>query len=353
MQDQQQAPSLHQRLTRKMMASRFLTTSLLIHVMLISLLGSVVLFQAARDTSSFVSVGSSDGFLSDQPAEQAAEAEVTEFEEPAEAAAVSPSASVAPASAISSLTDSAASWSTAATMDYAAFGNSLNATRTLSSGTGSGTGSGSGLGGGGKGKMSGTLFGVKVEAQKLGVVLDVSGSAHPYLAHALAEIDKSFKGAPTVLYLGCGLVSDSKAKDYEVKRAKSYAKQLENGDPEVPITVIVGGLMRQENESGKSLKRLMRTKDAFITVSDKKTPPTVGCQYALESLIQEGVDTIYWFADFTDKVDAEAAQDLAAKLQAKGIKVIAHNFAGKPVPPGVMTIVSATGGQAITAVPGK
>lgn len=335
------------------MASRFFTTSLIIHVIVVTLLGGVVLFRATRDPGNFTSVGSADGFLSEQPAEQAGEAEATEFEEPSEAAAISPSQTVVPASAISSLSDSAASWSTSASMDYAPSGNLLNSARALPSGTGAGTGSGTGVGGGGKGKMGGTLFGVKVEAKKLGVVLDVSGSAHPFLLHAINELEKSFQGSPIVLYTGCGMSANATAKDYDVKISSGAVARLDKPHHAVSVYAAINIWMGLNPNDADAIKRLLRRKDVFITVTEEKTNPTLGCQFALEKLISEQVDTIYWFADFTDKIDPAAAQELAGKLQAKGIKVIAHNFAGKSVPATAMTLVNTTGGQAITTIPGK
>jgi len=73
--------------------------------------------------------------------------------------------------------------------------------------------------------------------------------------------------------------------------------------------------------------------------------------HAFEHLFDQGVDGIYWFADFADKVDPELAKDLGGQMRRKGIQLTAHNFLGRPVAPEVVAMVEATGGTAISKVP--
>jgi len=67
---------------------------------------------------------------------------------------------------------------------------------------GEGWGNGEGWGSGGGG---GSLFGTKIKSNNLGVILDISGSAHEHLDKAFTEIDKSFPKSHIVLVVGCGM----------------------------------------------------------------------------------------------------------------------------------------------------
>lgn len=342
------------RLSQKLAASRFLTTSLVIHMVLISILGTVVIFKTAQQQTSFeASVGAEGTFLDKADAgAEIAEEEAVEFEEPTVAPAQE-TASVS-ASAISSVTESTASWSTGASMDTMTMGNSLTSKNLSSSLDGAAGGKVGSSAGGGGGKMSGNLFGVKVEAAKLGVILDVSGSAHGVLLHALNEIDRSFKEAEIVLYPGCGMSGNSKSRDYDIKSAKSVSKEFDKEAKEnrVVFGQIAMWISKNPSEDTK-IKKVLRGKNTYVSVNDPQIQQTAGCQFAFEHLIKDGADTIYWFADFADPIDKKVAEDLAQSLQKRGIKVIAHNFAGKPVRPEAMVIVNATGGQAISQIPGK
>lgn len=76
-----------------------------------------------------------------------------------------------------------------------------------SSGKGNGYGFGNGNGRNGKGNGNGTgsIFGDKIIADKLGVILDISPSMSPYIPRLKSEIESNFKGARYREVNGCGI----------------------------------------------------------------------------------------------------------------------------------------------------
>jgi hypothetical protein len=80
---------------------------------------------------------------------------------------------------------------------------------------------------------------------------------------------------------------------------------------------------------------------------------TAAANYALDYLINQDVDTIYWFADFADRIDKGSIEEVEKDLRRNRVKLIAHNFMGKPVRADVKEMAEKTGGTTIEVVPGK
>lgn len=153
-------------LSRRFRNARFLTISLVIHLILAALLGGVVLFKAASSPESFV-VGQNHGFLSEEAEVDQAEplSEPAEFEEPLE-----PIDSSLPQSY-----EASAIQSTAALADFSIRGTFSAQTMgtTLS---GSLTSVSAGSSGGGRARMgSGGFFGVRDQSAKglVGLMYDL------------------------------------------------------------------------------------------------------------------------------------------------------------------------------------
>lgn len=362
-------PPFLQAILAKLAASRFLTTSLVIHIALITLLGSVVIFKAAQQQDAFVASVGTDGILSEsaEPASEAAETP-QEFEEPSAPSTSEPSA-VSQASAIQSLTEGG-SFTISAPSDTQMMGNTLSMTDRMTSNAVGNGGRTGGAGGGSGGKLSGSLFGVKIETKKLGVMVDVSGSAHPFLLGALMEVEQSFKGMPTVLVFGCGAKKSVKSSDFAIKGAlqadKDYAKQLEilsskpaeaqrkAAEETVYGQVAKASLTPGTKALGQYFDRMQKQANVYWSVSDKGENPRFGADHVMKFLADQDVDTIYWFSDCNDVFEIPAAEEIAKKLKAKGIRVIAHNFTGlddpkvNPGVPAAKKIVEETGGQYIS-----
>ncbi len=207
---------------------------------------------------------------------------------------------------------------------------------------------------------TGGLFGLQVTSSNLGVVLDVSGSAHKHLDKTIAEIDKNFPTAHMVLVVGCGM-SDGKG---------AFA----GGGGKVPGKPRVVAYRDIESEKQyNSLKRSVpgQLEDFFKKTGEKRSKELrryfekrenlyvlyggdiLAANFAFDYVMERNVDTIYWFADFADNINGNTVDDLGKRLQRNGIKVIAHNFLGKPVAPKVKEMAEKTGGQTIEIIPGK
>jgi hypothetical protein len=198
------------------------------------------------------------------------------------------------------------------------------------------------------GKISAKLFGTMVEASKLGVMLDVSGSAHPFLDAAIEEIEKNFPDAITILVMGCGMNKSAKAEVLPYSKANPDTK-----GPDKPGSLTTLGqieMAKQRNkEFEKMTKRLSKRDDVYYVYGGG----ILATQHAFKKLLEEKADTIYWFADFQDAVDKGIAEDLAKDLSRADIKLYAHNFAGRPVRSEVEAMVQETGGKSIVQTPKK
>lgn len=344
---------LVQTLLVRLSASRFVTTSLLIHLALIVLVGGVVVFKSGQQTDFFL--GSESGILTEEVDEDTADAPepVQEFEEPSEGNSSSSEASaVSPASAISSLT-SGSNFSITAPSDQQLLGNNISVTeRKLTTGSGMGTGNrGSGSTGG---KLRGTLFGVKIETRKLGIMLDVSGSAHPYLLEVFEEVDKSFKFMPTILLFGCGAKDGIEPHAFSMKEAARAERDFEkNQNVEETVFGQVANALKNPDlkDLAKYMERMLNRKQVYWSVNDEGVNPRFGTNLAMKFLMDQDADTIYWFSDLEDPFDTKVAEEIGTKLKQKGVRVIAHNFTGiahKQGEKAAQIIVDLTGGELIT-----
>jgi len=227
-----------------------------------------------------------------------------------------------------------------------------------------GGGFGDGIGGLRDMTISAELFGLSISSNNLGVVLDISGSAHPHLDSAIREIDKNFPDAHMVLVVGCGMSDGTKKPQGN--------DQVVPGTPRIhPYRDI--DIEKENNKLRRSAYQSIRTflnrikKDVSGSRAqiverylDKRRNLYVlyggdvwAANFAFEFLLEKEVDTIYWFADFKDGIDPKIAEPLTRELRKRRIKVIAHNFMGKPVSPAATEIARSTRGDTIEVVPGK
>jgi len=241
-----------------------------------------------------------------------------------------------------------------------------NATPTgtaLGGSTGLTSGSGSGSKGPG-GKSIVNLFGNKLESASLGVILDVSGSAHPFLPTVLKEINKNYGDAPTVLVFGCGFGNEETLKKAKVTiplfrdipdlSAKPAPKPVAKPAPAPAAKPAptqfetYGQILRAYQNKGSPmpgyLDRMRKRDDVWYV----EGLPRLSTRLAFEKLIEQKVDTIYWFADFKDYVHEASAADIAQKLKRNGIKVIIHDFTGEKTDPRRTTVATITGGKIIS-----
>ncbi len=337
----------------------FFSVSLLIHIVIVASLGSAVLVREMIPKETFVATTDTSNFLeeSTEPAGPPAD-EPVEFDE----LTFSPEPSnAAPASAPSQLsalaTDSvtnSSNFTVTAASAIPSMGTSMSNTAANTAMAVGAVGQASGGRGSSGGLKTGTLFGVTVTSSKMGVILDVSGSAHPHLTAALTEIDKNFSDALIYLNPGTGMRESATEKMFDIvplRQAMRAIKAPKHDDGARQVA----NAMKKYPDADKYFDRLSKRDTVFLynNVPERRDHMISGTHFIFEELMKQNVDTIYWFADFADAIDAEIAKKLERDLKRSGIKLIAHNFAGKPVRKEAEAMVKATGGTSISEIPGS
>jgi hypothetical protein len=328
----------------------------LIHIAIVFLAGSAVLFHQAEEAADFTA--GNDGFLLDPgqtsaPADSAGQTPEPQLTQPA-------STLTAPLSALVT-TSLAPKWQAQAqSVPIRGVSDSLK-TAMASLGTKLAQAGG----GGAMGKMGGTrmamIFGKKIQANKLGVILDVSSSAHPHLAGAIDEIQKGFADATMILYPGCGLTEVAGKSGHVIRKYSMIAKKEFRSDPGASTTAnfLVDALKIEE--FNKMVKRPSLKETLFVSWYEEKGNDgkpegdynkLIGqTQIAFEELLKRRVDAIYWFSDFEDKVTPQMADRLTNELIGKHVKLYLHNFAGLYINPTVTEMAEKTGGMDDTGKP--
>jgi hypothetical protein len=184
----------------------------------------------------------------------------------------------------------------------------------IQGGTGSGT-SGTGI----KNVTSGSLFGMKVQAEKLAVVLDGSASMWTVIKEVETEIKSKFPKAVFLLNFGCVFLDD--------KRAATLTK-----------TGNTRGVDRAWAE-GKGNKLFIEyfpnfPKENFFFRMNKAV---------LHAASLPGIDAVWLFADYQDFVDEESVSEMRSTLASKKIKLYIHSVE-ENVPPCLVETCKSTGG---------
>lgn len=207
---------------------------------------------------------------------------------------------------------------------------------------------------------TGGLFGRQITSKNLGVVLDISGSAHRHLDKAINEIDNNFPKAHIILVVGCGM-SDGKGalgggggKVPGKPRIVPY-KNIDSEKEYNSLTRSAPGqlelfLNRLDEKRSKELRRYFKERDNLYALYGADIH---GANFAFDFLLDINVDTIYWFADFADRINEKIIEDVTQKLLRNRVTVISHNFLGRPVGKLATEMTEKTGGQTIETIPGQ
>lgn len=228
--------------------------------------------------------------------------------------------------------------------------NDMSPVPGMSGGLGEGLNIGGGIGGG-------QIFGVNVVASKLGVIIDVSKSTHAVIHLSIAEIQRSFGNAIMVFAPGCGMRPDNEARvllpatlesrigRYTHKNSKLQLVSYLYGDESMS-----GGLLAANRKFREFYDANKNSERVFLLYVTNTTMPihSEGTHEAFEFLIDQGVDGIYWFADFEDEIDPAIQADLIAKLKRSNVKVYQHVMnVGKSVDNRKLAFSTETGGEII------
>jgi len=197
-------------------------------------------------------------------------------------------------------------------------------------GAGGGFGNGHGLGG-----MSGMtfkplmMFGKELkDTRKIAVVMDVSRSMTKYLPLVAKELDKVAFGSPLVLYFGCGLAKAKDRIDDDINPTTSdkFRTFWQVWEGKTPLNTPADERKKFKYNPGLP----MPLEDIFNQMEKRRNTYFVefnGITYAWTALMSKEVmeaDTIYWFADFMDKVDAEQMETVLKKLKTRKQKLYIH-----------------------------
>jgi len=341
-------------------ASRFVTLSLFLHTVFVLLVGGTVLHRMSMDPPDFDA--GAEGLVV-ETADQTGPPDIPQSQPMEQFTPQAPTLSV-PLNALTTTSLQSPSWKMAAVPDAPARGIADSMKGAMAS-LGDKLAQGGGTGGGAMGRAGGmrtaTIFGKKIEAAKLGVILDVSGSAHPHLAGAIAEIQKGFADATLILYPGCGLTDFEGKSDHEIRKYSSISKrdrEASAGNFTTPAQLAKALKIAEFEKMADSpaIKDTLFVSWYAEKGADGKLDGTAGkligqTQAAFEELIKRGADTIYWFADFADPVAPREVERLSAKFKNKSIKLHVHNFAGKKINPLVVEMAENSGGTVNTEKP--
>jgi hypothetical protein len=205
----------------------------------------------------------------------------------------------------------------------------------------------------------GNLFGAKVESAQLGVLLDISGSAHKYLPLVIEELNKKFGNAIIILVYGGGMDESVTADQAPVlPYAEAKLDPTYDGVGKRSTLQQIALAEKASPEVAKIFKRLKSRRNVFYVYSNNPG----ATQYAFEALLEKGADAIYWFSDFEDSISPKLGKQILGAVKVGHTKVIAHNFSGRNLTgdePGAVSLrygkklAEETGGELIIVVPNK
>ncbi len=181
-----------------------------------------------------------------------------------------------------------------------------------------GNGFGQGMGPGvGKGFVSIPLiFGQKIDARRMAVVLDISRSMYPFLPTVIKEVDKVAPGSMVILHYGCGLNDQEirspgleSTSERDFMKDKIATSLLDTG---------AGSLDQKEREALLAMVK-KRAKTYFVPST------TTGTTWValLDEKLRDA-DAIYWFADFADTVNAACMEEVSRILLGRKQKLYLH-----------------------------
>lgn len=197
-------------------------------------------------------------------------------------------------------------------------------------------GAGGGFGNGvGMGAMFGRsfkplmMFGKELkDTRKMAVVMDVSRSMTKFLPLVTKELDKVAFGSPLVLYFGCGLMKPPAKLDDDINPVTSdkFRAFWQAWEGKTSLKIPAEERRKITYDPAKP----MPLEAIFDLMSKRQNTWFVefnGITFASTALMSKEVmeaDTIYWFADFMDRVDSEQMKFVLKTLKKRKQKLYIH-----------------------------
>jgi len=325
-----------------------LAISLAVHVLILLSFGSVAIFKGSVPKLPFVSqeiaveeVVESSPPLPEEPVAPVEESPPDPFAQPTpEAAATEESAPALEMFAV----PGGANWAPMIPKS-----GPISETGTLGTpGQGSGVGGTAGKGPAGP-LASKQLFGVTIQARKLGVVVSVNQRAQNQgvLPGIFDEIFREFPEADIFLTNGGGMMDWNKAlKEFEDEVAARKQKEKETGkripgpnQMEKPKVArfnsgeamdwppVRGSTLNEDyvglKEKHPELFQTLRKRSNVWFITSYKDANA--CYLAFEDLIKRGAEAIYWYNAFDSPIEGKVAEDLAQKIGESKIEILVQN----------------------------
>jgi hypothetical protein len=183
-----------------------------------------------------------------------------------------------------------------------------------------------GIGGGKK------LFGIGVGVEKLGVVLDISGSMEQVLPRVTKEIRGQFPDAKFVFNEGCSFLHEERKPFQQISLSEHEGDRFggrtvtikDLSDPYYMTKFMMGMWPRVLPEWHETARRVgfenAQDSDFFYDMSE-----AVG--YLVENT---DVDGVWLFADFEDCVDENCVVYLSKTVKKRPIKIYIHSVEKRP-----------------------
>jgi len=326
-----------------------LAISLAIHVLVLLAFGSVAIFKGSVPKLPFVSqeiaveeVVESSPPLPEEPVAPVEESPPDPFAQPTpEAAATEESAPALEMLAV----PGGANWAPMIPKS-----GPISETGTLGApGQGSGVGGTAGKGPAGP-LASKQLFGVTIQARKLGVVVSINKGAQNSgrLPGIFEEIFKEFPDSPVFLTNGGGMRDWDVVEDEFNKRVEENNKKKKAGEPYDKFLgkeikkpevgrfntgaaldwVVIRGFKPDPDYVGLKEKHpdlfedLRRRPGVWFIGSNKEAD---GAYLAFDELIKKGVEAIYWYNQFDRPIEGKVADQLAQKIGESKIEILVQN----------------------------
>jgi len=194
------------------------------------------------------------------------------------------------------------------------------------------------------------LFGVPIQARKLGVVVSINKGAQNSgrLPEIFEEIYKEFPDSPVFLTNGGGMRDWDVVEDEFSKRVEENNKKKKAGEPYDKFLgkeikkpevgrfntgaaldwVVVRGFKPDPEYVGLREKHpelfddLRRRSGVWFISSNKEAD---GAYLAFDELIKKGVEGIYWYNQFDRPIEGKVADQLAQKIGESQIEILVQN----------------------------
>ena len=325
-----------------------LAISLAIHVLFLLAFGSVAIFKGSVPKLPFVSQEIAAEAVADTPPppmEEVTPEEPTVTEDPFATEAPPEPAGEESAAALDMLTVvGGANWAPAIPK------NTPVSETGVIGGTGKGSGTGRGTGQGMGGPVSGKqLFGVTIQARKLGVIVSINKGAQSSgrLPGIFDEIFKEFPDSPVFLTNGGGMmdwdkalaqfnerVEENKKKEKETGKSFPYPKNMEKpkavkfntGEalnwPPVRGAEFVKDYPGLKEKHPELFEDLRRRGNVWFITSYKDAN---ACYLAFDELIKRGVEAVYWYNSFDSPIEGKEAEKIAQKIGEGKIEILVQN----------------------------